>query len=113
MNVTMNIIQNLTVIELSLWLKQDRPQPLLLDVREDNEVAICALSGSQHIPMNLIPMHQNQLPDDRPIVIYCHHGRRSLSVAQFLANVGFSNLYNLTGGIDAWALDVDATLPRY
>ena len=64
--------------------------------------------------MNLIPLRQNELPDDDlPIVVYCHHGIRSLHTAMYLADAGFENLFNLQGGIDAWALQVDGTMARY
>lgn len=86
---------------------------ILLDVREDNEIALCALPKHQHIPMNLIPIRYNELADDVPIVVYCHHGVRSLNVARYLEHVGFEQLYNLHGGIDAWAQLIDPTMLRY
>ena len=92
---------------------QKQPAPLLLDVREEDEVRLCALPGSLHIPMNLIPLRHNELPDDVPIIVYCHHGIRSLNVARYLANVGFENMANLQGGIDAWARQIDPTMARY
>lgn len=92
---------------------QKQPAPLLLDVREEDEVRLCALPGSLHIPMNLIPLRHNELPDDVPIIVYCHHGIRSLNVARYLAHVGFENVANLQGGIDAWARQIDPSLPRY
>ena len=92
---------------------QKQPAPLLLDVREEDEVRLCALPGSLHIPMNLIPLRHNELPDDVPIIVYCHHGIRSLNVARYLAHVGFENVANLQGGIDAWARQIDLSLPRY
>ncbi len=92
---------------------QKQPAPLLLDVREEDEVHLCALAGSLHIPMNLIPLRHNELPDDVPIIVYCHHGIRSLNVARYLAHVGFENVANLQGGIDAWARQIDPSLPRY
>ena len=92
---------------------QKQPAPLLLDVREEDEVRLCALPGSLHIPMNLIPLRHNELPDDIPIIVYCHHGIRSLNVARYLAHVGFENVANLQGGIDAWARQIDPSLSRY
>ena len=92
---------------------QKQPAPLLLDVREEDEVRLCALPGSLHIPMNLIPLRHNELPDDVPIIVYCHHGIRSLNVARYLAHVGFENMANLQGGIDAWARQIDPTMARY
>ncbi len=91
----------------------DTPNLLLLDVREDDEVAVCALPGAVHIPMHLLPLRHNELPDGRPIVVYCHHGIRSLHSAAYLADTGFDTLYNLKGGIDAWAQTVDPAMPRY
>ena len=87
----------------------------LLDVREPNEVAICSINGSTHIPMNLIPLYLDEIPDGIDIVIYCHRGVRSLNVANYLAENGFDSeyLYNLTGGIDAWALAIDEQMTRY
>lgn len=106
------MITALTPTEL-LALKQSQPELILLDVREDVEIAICQLSGSLHIPMNLIPLKHNELPDDVPIVVYCHHGIRSLNVARYLEHLGFENLYNLSGGIDAWAQSVEPDMARY
>ena len=92
---------------------EKQPAPLLLDVREEDEVRLCALPDSLHIPMNLIPLRHNELPDDVPIIVYCHHGIRSLNVARYLAHVGFENVANLQGGIDAWARQIDPTMARY
>lgn len=92
---------------------QDNPDSILLDVREDDEVALCHISGSLHIPMNLIPLRNNELPDDVPIVVYCHHGIRSMNVARYLEHLGFDNLYNLSGGIDAWSQQIDPNVARY
>ena len=82
-------------------------------MREEDEVRLCALPGSLHIPMNLIPLRHNELPDDVPIIVYCHHGIRSLNVARYLAHVGFEHVANLQGGIDAWARQIDPTMARY
>lgn len=106
------MITPLSPTELQTFLQQS-PQTILLDVREDVEVAICQLSGSLHIPMNLIPLKYNELPDDTPIVVYCHHGIRSLNVARYLEHVGFEELYNLSGGIDAWAKTIDPHMAQY
>lgn len=106
------MITPISPTELQTLLAQS-PDTVLLDVREDAEVAICQLSGSLHIPMNLIPLKHNELPDDVPIVVYCHHGVRSLNVAMYLSHVGFERLYNLSGGIEAWALQIDPEMARY
>ncbi|MDO4641184.1 MAG: rhodanese-like domain-containing protein [Neisseria sp.] len=106
------VISQLTPDELKVFLEA-HPDTILLDVREDDEVAFCSLPNHVHIPMNMIPLRHNELPDGCPIVLYCHHGIRSLHSAMYLAEAGFEDLYNLKGGIDAWALEVDPEVPRY
>ncbi|MBP6346613.1 rhodanese-like domain-containing protein [Neisseriaceae bacterium CLB008] len=109
----MSNVYTLSVAELAQWQQDNKPF-VLLDVREDNEVAHCALPGHVHIPMNVIPLRHNELPDDAPIVVYCHHGMRSLQVAMFLKHTGFeADVYNLTGGIDAWSRSIDPSVPTY
>lgn len=88
-------------------------QPVLLDVREPEEVAIVQLPGAVHIPMGEIPGRVHELDPDKEIIVYCHHGVRSLRVAQFLAQRDFTKVANLAGGIDAWALEVEPGMARY
>lgn len=107
----MNIPQ-LNPTQLRDWQQQGRAL-VLLDVREANEVAYAALPGHVHMPMHMVPLRHNELPDEVPLVVYCHHGVRSLQVAAFLARAGFNEVYNLAGGIDAWSQQVDASVPRY
>lgn len=90
---------------------QARPHTLL-DVREPDEFACCALADSLHVPMQSVPAHLEHLPRDRPVVVMCHHGVRSLHVAAYLRQAGL-DAWNLAGGIDAWAREVDPELPRY
>ena len=94
-------------------LLQQRPDTLLLDVREENETQICQIARSTHIPMNLIPLRQNELPDGVAMIVYCHHGLHSLNVARFLEHAGFEELYNLVGGIEAWAREIEPAMARY
>ena len=86
---------------------------LLLDVREPEETALCRLPNSILIPMNELSMRQNELPDGKEIIVYCHHGLRSLNVARFLEHAGFEELYNLAGGIAAWAQEIEPDMARY
>lgn len=86
---------------------------LLLDVRETFERETAAIQPSVHIPMNDIPDRHGELPRDRRIVVYCHHGTRSEMVAAYLEGEGFTDVANLTGGIDAWSERVDPSVPRY
>lgn len=92
---------------------RDAAPPLVLDVREPQEIAVSAFPGALSIPMNDIPGRTGELPRDREIVVLCHHGMRSAQVAGFLARQGFEGIANLTGGIDAWSLQVDPSVPRY
>jgi rhodanese-related sulfurtransferase len=93
----------------------------LLDVREPRERAFCAIpvpsaAINLHIPMREIPSHVDELQEAvsrGPLVLYCHHGVRSRSVAEWLAGRGLSGLFNLQGGIDAWSVEVDPRVPRY
>lgn len=87
--------------------------PLLLDVREAWEVAIAAIPGAVHIPMNEIPDRLADLPRDREIVVMCKAGGRSMNVARFLVAQGYGQVTNLTGGILAWSADVDPTVATY
>jgi rhodanese-related sulfurtransferase len=85
----------------------------VLDVREARELAICRLSGALHIPMAEVPARAEELPTDRLLVVVGHRGARSQMVVDFLRGAGFDNAVNLDGGIDAWACDIDQSMPRY
>ncbi|MCK9607179.1 MAG: rhodanese-like domain-containing protein [Methylomonas sp.] len=86
---------------------------LLLDVREPNEYAFAHIDGSIHIPLNQIPERMPELNSEQDIVVVCHHGMRSQQACLFLEQYGFNQLYNLKGGIDAWSVSCDPTVPRY
>lgn len=90
-----------------------RGELLVLDVREDWELATVSVPGAQHVPMGMIPGQQATLPRERPIAVLCHHGMRSAMVADYLRAAGHPRVLNVTGGIDRWSVDVDASLPRY
>lgn len=107
-------MQHITAPELAAWLADPaRERPLLLDVRENWEVETCHIAGSTQIPMHLVPIRVGELEDEVPIVCICHHGARSMQVAAFLERNGFSNITNLTGGIHAWAVQVDPSMAKY
>ncbi len=74
----------------------------LVDVRNDDEVARGVISGSVHIQLNSLPMRWNELKDEIPIVFYCHSGVRSAHACAYMVEQGFTQLYNLQGGILAW-----------
>jgi rhodanese-related sulfurtransferase len=85
----------------------------VLDVREARELDVCRLDGVLHIPMAEVPARAEELPTDQLLVVVCHHGARSQMVVDFLRGAGFDNAVNLDGGIDAWACDIDPSMPRY
>ena len=105
-------LPHMTVAELA-GLQGRADAPLLLDVREEPEVALCRIAGAVHIPLAQLPLRHGELPCDRPVVVYCHHGGRSARAAQWLLQNGHEQVVNLTGGIDAWAIQVDQTMQRY
>lgn len=85
----------------------------ILDCREPWELEIVKLDGSIDIPMNEIPNRLGELDASRPLVVMCHHGGRSLMVAQWLRGNGFPQAQSLEGGIEVWAAEIDPSLPRY
>lgn len=91
--------------------------PLLLDVREPWEAALASIRHdgieARLIPMGQIAERFDELDRQQPVVVYCHHGMRSLQVVAFLSRQGFDSVYNLAGGIDAWSVEVDPSVPRY
>jgi len=90
-------------------------EPLrLIDVREPEEHAICRIESARLIPMRSIPQHLSELDDDGPmLIVYCHHGIRSLNVVHWLRRQGLENSRSLAGGIDLWSIEVDPAVPRY
>lgn len=106
-------MKQLSAPDLAQWLRSDKPAPVLLDVREPWETALCQLPGSIAIPMGDVPARLAELDPAQTVVCICHHGMRSLRVAQFLQERGFADVINLSGGIDAWAREVDPSFPTY
>jgi rhodanese-related sulfurtransferase len=103
----------LTVSQAKALLATEHP-PLLLDVREPWEYQTAHIEGSTLIPMNEIPGRAHQeLDEEAPILVLCHHGARSLSVANWLRGQGFDKAQSVSGGIDAWSALIDPTTPRY
>ena len=106
---------------LGEWIRSlgaGAPRPVVLDVREPWEVQTAHVAPSEQfdlvaIPMNLIPARLAELDPARPVACLCHHGGRSMQVAMFLAQRGFDTVANVAGGIDAWAREVDPSIPRY
>jgi rhodanese-related sulfurtransferase len=105
--------------DLSVWLAQAKQHgtPIVLDVREPAELAIASVKADGFtlltIPMGVIPVRLSELDPQQPIACLCHHGGRSMQVAQFLASRGFENVANIAGGIHAWAAELDPGLATY
>ncbi len=113
----MTDVQPITPKELAQRLERG-DELVLLDVREPHELEICRIEGSIAIPMSEISVRHVELDPDKPLVCICHHGIRSSHVASALARMDFAHsrfaeLYNLTGGIDRWASEVEPTMARY
>ena len=85
----------------------------LLDVREAWETELASVTDSIRIPMAEIPARRSELDAGTPIAVICYSGVRSQRVAVFLAEHGFEPVANIAGGIDAWSVEVDASIPRY
>ncbi len=88
-------------------------QLLLLDVREPYEYQLCHIGGTTLIPLGQLQARMNELEKDKEMVVYCHTGIRSTQAVAFLRQAGFTNARNLQGGIDAWARQLDPSMPRY
>ena len=88
----------------------------LIDVREPNEVQLARIPGAELIPMRTVPAELARLDaqaDDAPLIVFCHHGVRSLNVVDWLREQGVSACQSLAGGIDRWSLEIDPSIPRY
>lgn len=107
------MIDSVSPAELKEKLDRAPGELVVLDVREPNEYAICHIDNSVHIPMGEITRRIDELDESREIVVLCHHGMRSMQVAMYLADNGFTRVGNLEGGINAWAIAIDASMARY
>ena len=107
-------MEQISPVQLKAWLDDAASvKPLLLDVREPHEFSHCHIEGAQLMPMGSVPSRLQELDPELPVVVICHHGMRSMQVAMFLQQQGFGKLYNLGGGVAAWAAQVDPAMPTY
>jgi rhodanese-related sulfurtransferase len=115
----MSNIAQLRPAEFDTWVKAHADAlPVLLDVREPWELQTASVKPVPGfrlvtVPMNDIPTRLAELDPDVPVACLCHHGARSQRVAMFLAGNGFVDVTNLAGGIDAWSVEHDGSVPRY
>lgn len=103
----------ITVAEAKQLLEGGVGSVEVIDVREPDELAICAIEGAVHIPMRQIPEAVPTLSRDKHFLVLCHHGGRSMRVTQFLRARGFQNVTNIAGGIEAWAQEIEPGMRRY
>ena len=111
--------KQLSAEQLHAWLQKKPLEPFLVDVREENELAIAAFPEAVlHLPLSQASLWRTtlfeMLPKNKPVVVICHAGIRSWNFAQWLIEQSWGyEVWNLEGGIDAWSLQIDPTLPRY
>lgn len=106
------MVSEISVTDLSRRIAEPEP-PVVLDVREPQEIAVARFPGAVEIPMQSVPSRMGELDRNAEIFVLCHHGMRSAHVADYLAEQGFTRIGNVTGGIDAWSMMVDPSVPRY
>jgi adenylyltransferase/sulfurtransferase len=102
---------DITPGELDSRLRQD--QLVLVDVREPHELAISALPGAINIPLGTLAARLSDLDSSKDMVVFCKSGTRSARALELLASAGFKKVKNLKGGINAWAREIDPSLPVY
>jgi rhodanese-related sulfurtransferase len=108
------LIPQLGPAELHNWRADaKRAPPVLIDVREPWAYEVCRIDGALSIPLGQLPARLAEVPRDRPIVMVCHHGHRSLHAAAYLRHQGFAQLHNLRGGVEEWAAEVEPSMKRY
>lgn len=98
--------------ELADWRESKRAHAVL-DVREPWETEICRIADSLVVPMGQLASRLEEVPKDRPLVVVCHHGMRSLQATVWLRSKGIGQAFNLAGGIDAWARQIDHSMAVY
>jgi adenylyltransferase/sulfurtransferase len=103
---------DITPLELFNALKQS-PPPLLVDVREPHEQQIASLPGAINLPLGAMAAHLSELDSTRDMVLFCKAGTRSTRALELLVSAGFRRVKNLKGGLNAWAREIDPTIPTY
>ncbi len=107
-------MNNLEILPSDVKQRLDRGEKvMLIDVREPHEFAICHIEGAVLIPMGTIPANLQKLDTDEDVICFCHHGMRSMDVANWLRAQGVKSAKSMAGGIDRWSLEIDPKVPRY
>lgn len=104
-------MKEITVSELKK-LKDDNANFQLIDVREEHELEICHIGG-EHIAMGEVMDNLDKISKDRQVIIHCRSGARSGAICQALESSGYTNVYNLKGGIIAWSTEIDPSITKY
>lgn len=110
------VVRQLDVIALYQWLEQTKDRvPVLLDARERWETQHGVIKDSHCLPLSEVNEQKvfNRISKDEPVVAICHHGIRSAMVAEWLEHHGYARVFNLEGGIDAWARKIDRNIGIY
>ncbi len=107
-------MKQMTATELQAMLHSG-VTPVMIDVREDNELVHGMIDGAIHIPMNDVPGRMEEFAPykDKSVVLICRSGKRSAQVGQFMEHIGFTDVINLDGGMNSWAADVDTSMTVY
>jgi sulfur-carrier protein adenylyltransferase/sulfurtransferase len=107
-----NLAPEISALEMKRKLDAREPV-IVLDVREPHEYEIARIDTARLIPLGELPERLDELDREANIVVHCHSGVRSAHAVQLLRAAGFANAINLAGGIDAWSVEVDPSVPRY
>lgn len=102
----------MSVQDVAAYL-EEHPETPLIDVRESFEREICQLPTSRQLTEELAEEMLAHWQRDVPVIFYCHHGGRSRAAAEYFQQQGFLQVRNMTGGIEAWSLQVNPAIPRY
>ncbi|WP_412776334.1 rhodanese-like domain-containing protein [Thalassospira lucentensis] len=106
------MVRDISCRELAASLSGEQPLDVL-DVREDWEVEICMIDLARHIPLSELQVRVGELSPEKPLAVICHHGVRSRHAGMLLEECGFKDVFNVSGGIDIWALEVEPDMTRY
>ncbi|MGB2666582.1 MAG: rhodanese-like domain-containing protein [Candidatus Acidiferrum sp.] len=107
-------MNDLEILPSEVKQRLDRGEKMMLiDVREPHEYAICHIEGADLIPMGTIPANLQKLDSGEDVICFCHHGMRSMDVANWLRAQGVKSARSMAGGIDRWSLEIDPKVPRY
>jgi len=107
-------MDNLEITPADVKTRLDQGEkPVLIDVREPWEYALCRIEGAKHVPLGSLAASLETLPDVDEVICYCHRGMRSLDAAAWLRFHGIERAKSLAGGIERWSLEVDPKVPRY